>query len=119
MGNAISPQHYQQHPSGVECIAVTRDQITTIGSCIKYLWRAGLKGSRVEDLQKAMRYLAWAVEGGARINSTPAVDAFLGWRMFGEDDDGRDEDRVIDWVLREELHEALADLEDLIAEAQS
>ena len=112
--NAINPPHYQKHPSGLQCISVVRDQGYLIGNTVKYLWRAGYKGDRLEDLQKAWQYLTWAIEEGARINSTPATDAFLGWWMFGTDDDGREEDRIIQWVLREELHEALAELEDLI-----
>lgn len=37
------PPHYTQHPSGVECIDITRHYSCMIGSAIKYLWRAGLK----------------------------------------------------------------------------
>ena len=51
------PKHYTQHPSGVECITVTRHFNFNIGNAIKYLWRAGLKGSALEDLQKARWYV--------------------------------------------------------------
>ena len=112
--NAISPQHYQKHPSGLECISVARDQTFCIGSALKYLWRAGHKGDRLEDLQKSRQYLVWAIENCDRIDSTHAVDRFLGWWMFGGDYDARDEDRIISRILREDLHEALADLADLI-----
>lgn len=50
------PAHYTQHPSGVECIAVTEHFNFNIGNAIKYLWRAGLKGNAVEDLRKAAWY---------------------------------------------------------------
>ncbi len=52
------PKHYNEHPSGVECIDVVEHFPFNVGNAIKYLWRAGLKGDRVEDLRKA----AWYVE---------------------------------------------------------
>lgn len=67
------PQHYTAHPSGVECIQVTEHFSFNVGNAIKYLWRAGLKGSAVEDLRKA----AWYAEREAqrleaiRTESTP------------------------------------------------
>ena len=51
------PPHYNAHPSGVECIAITEHYGFCIGNAIKYLWRAGLKGDAVEDLKKARWYL--------------------------------------------------------------
>ena len=55
--DSINPQHYRQHPSGVECIEVTQHCNFCIGNAIKYLWRAGLKGDAVEDLRKAAWYI--------------------------------------------------------------
>lgn len=51
------PPHYTNHPSGVECIQITEHYGFCIGSAIKYLWRAGLKGDAVEDLKKAVWYI--------------------------------------------------------------
>lgn len=53
------PAHYTSHPSGVECIQVTEHMTFCVGNAIKYLWRAGLKGSasHVEDLKKARWYI--------------------------------------------------------------
>lgn len=51
------PPHYTSHPSGVECIQITEHFGFCVGSAIKYLWRAGLKGDAVEDLQKARWYI--------------------------------------------------------------
>lgn len=50
------PRHYTSHPSGVECIQVVEHFPFNIGAAIKYLWRAGLKGDAIEDLQKAEWY---------------------------------------------------------------
>lgn len=52
------PKHYTSHPSGVECIEVTRHMNFNLGNVVKYLWRAGLKNeATLEDLRKAAWYL--------------------------------------------------------------
>lgn len=53
------PKHYTSHPSGVECIEVTRHMTFNIGNVIKYCWRSGLKDGNpnVQDLRKAAWYL--------------------------------------------------------------
>ncbi len=59
------PPHYCQHPSGVECIDITRHYCFSIGNAIKYLWRAGLKSEasledkdkEIQDLKKAIWYI--------------------------------------------------------------
>jgi len=51
------PKHYTSHPSGVECIQITRHMGFNLGNAIKYIWRADEKGKRIEDLEKAVWYL--------------------------------------------------------------
>jgi len=51
------PDHYNQHPSGVECITIAEHYNFNIGNVIKYIWRAGLKGDSIIDLEKAELYL--------------------------------------------------------------
>lgn len=59
------PKHYTSHPSGVECIEITRHYCFSIGNAIKYLWRAGLKTEQgmqdkekeIQDLEKAIWYI--------------------------------------------------------------
>lgn len=61
----INPEYYRKHPSGVECIDITRHYCFDIGNAIKYLWRAGLKqeegytstDKEIEDLYKALWYI--------------------------------------------------------------
>lgn len=57
--NVNHPSHYCSHPSGIECIEITRHHDFAIGNAIKYLWRAGLKDSdnEVQDLEKAIFYI--------------------------------------------------------------
>lgn len=63
--NVNHPKHYTSHPSGVECIEIARHYCFSIGSAIKYLWRAGLKKDaaltnkqkEIEDLNKAIWFI--------------------------------------------------------------
>lgn len=63
--NITHPKHYTSHPSGIECIEITRHHNYNIGNAIKYLWRAGIKQEQgksckdkeIEDLQKAVWYI--------------------------------------------------------------
>lgn len=58
MSDAINPDHYKSHPSGIECIQVTEHFNFNLGNCIKYLWRSALKHKTpVDDLKKARWYL--------------------------------------------------------------
>ncbi|MCC2279539.1 DUF3310 domain-containing protein [Streptomyces sp. ET3-23] len=56
------PAHYTSHPSGIECIEITKHMNFPLGNAIKYLWRADLKGNAVEDLEKAKRYIEIEIE---------------------------------------------------------
>lgn len=58
------PEHYNSHPSGVECRDIKQYLMSHLGDVTKYVWRAGLKGeelngSRLKDLSKAKTYLGW------------------------------------------------------------
>lgn len=53
-----SPSHYTSHPSGVECIDIAEQMSFRRGNAVKYIWRAGLKGSAITDLRKARWYVA-------------------------------------------------------------
>lgn len=58
MTNSVDhPRHYNEHPSGVECIQITEHMSFNLGNAIKYIWRADLKGSAEEDLKKAGWYI--------------------------------------------------------------
>lgn len=55
--DAINPSHYRKHPSGIECIEVTRHMNFNVGNAIKYIWRHLDKGDPIENLKKAQWYL--------------------------------------------------------------
>lgn len=62
MSDPIHPLHYKQHPSGIECITIIEHFNFNMGSAIKYIWRASIKGSELEDLQKATYYINREIE---------------------------------------------------------
>jgi len=57
--NVNHPKHYNEHPSGIECIDVCQWFGFNVGNAIKYLWRAGLKERNDfnQDVEKAIWYL--------------------------------------------------------------
>lgn len=56
------PKHYTSHPSGVECITVTRHMGFNLGNAMKYIWRADEKGNDIQDLEKAAWYINDEIE---------------------------------------------------------
>jgi len=55
----VHPDHYNLHPSGVECIEIVRHMNFNLGNAMKYIWRCGLKDNTtdIEDLKKARFYI--------------------------------------------------------------
>ena len=41
MSNVEHPQHYNCHPSGIECIEIVRHMDFNLGNVLKYIWRHG------------------------------------------------------------------------------
>ena len=60
--NVNHPKHYTSHPSNIECIQITEHMNFCLGSALKYLWRAGLKNDRIEDLKKARWYITREID---------------------------------------------------------
>lgn len=55
--NVNHPKHYTSHPSGIECIEVSRYLSFSLGSAYKYLFRRENKNDLLENLRKADWYL--------------------------------------------------------------
>ena len=72
MSRVDHPSHYNEHPSGVECIDIVEHMSFNLGNAVKYIWRAGLKGAEREDLEKARWYLNRELE---RLESFAATDS--------------------------------------------
>ena len=56
------PDHYNGHPSGIECIDVIEHMGFNLGNAVKYIWRCDLKKDAVEDLEKAAWYIQREIE---------------------------------------------------------
>lgn len=56
------PDHYNNHPSGVECIQIVQWFNFNLGNVIKYVWRSVIKDNPIEDLMKARQYLDFEIE---------------------------------------------------------
>ena len=50
------PSHYNMHPSGIECIEITKWMSFCLGNAVKYIWRTDYKEG-ITDLQKAVWYI--------------------------------------------------------------
>ena len=86
------PPHYTSHPSGVEAIQVTRHMNFNLGNATKYIWRAGLKDDSIQDLEKAMFYIADEITrlGGnpSRIEKTKIKDIIEDLRTYPDEGHG-------------------------------
>lgn len=67
--NVNHPAHYKTHIEGLEVISIIYAilgpegfKAYCRGNALKYLSRADDKGSTVEDLKKAAKYIAWEIE---------------------------------------------------------
>jgi hypothetical protein len=65
------PKHYTSHPSGVECIRITRHMNFNLGNAFKYWFRRYDKNNPLEDMQKAMWYLTDYLNNPTRIDARP------------------------------------------------
>jgi hypothetical protein len=73
------PKHYTSHPSGIECIEVTRHMGFNLGNAMKYIWRADLKAGADgrQDLEKAAWYLADEIRKRADATAPPSAGVVL------------------------------------------
>lgn len=71
------PAHYNNSPSGVECIDVAEHMNFNRGNAVKYVWRAGAKGDEIEDLQKAIWYLQREVARLQKAKLGTALEALV------------------------------------------
>jgi len=69
------PQHYGGEDNTYEAIKVIEawELDFHLGNVVKYISRAGKKGSKIEDLKKAQWYLNRAVDKQTKALQNPAV----------------------------------------------
>jgi len=109
------PPHYTAHPSGIECIEITRWFPFSAGNAIKYLWRAGLKGSAVQDLNKALWYIDDArVRGPAIVPAWADSKFIVACAGFSNPLTGQ----AIKHIAKEEWPQAVCCVEEMISQAE-
>lgn len=77
--NVNHPPHYTNHPSGIECVEITRHMGFNLGNAIKYIFRAESKNKEEEDYKKALWYINNEVEKYTK-------HFIEKWDVFPEDD---------------------------------
>jgi len=62
------PRHYNQHPSGIECIEVIEHLPANLSHAFKYIWRCGLKTANdpLRELRSAEWYVRREIKRAAR-----------------------------------------------------
>jgi len=71
MNDAVNhPDHYNSHPSGIECIDIAEHMSFSLGNAVKYLLRCKEKGKEKEDVGKAIFYIDREI---TRLHSCPHV----------------------------------------------
>jgi len=65
----LKAAHYNHHPSGVECIEVTRWMSNNRGNAFKYIFRRDHKASNVKDLKKALYYVRDEIKSNIRFGA--------------------------------------------------
>ena len=76
------PKHYNENPSGVECIDVIQHMNWCCGSAIKYIWRADHKNNDIEDLEKAIFCLNQEIKRRKQYGSQEAGTRKIKFREF-------------------------------------
>ena len=98
------PRHYNQHPSGVECIEIIEHLPCNLANAVKYIWRAGLKKSSdpLRDLRSAQWYALRERERVERfgLKDVPKPRTDIVWQSLAR--------RVIEDAKTRETHDLLA-----------
>jgi hypothetical protein len=98
------PRHYNQHPSGVECIEIIEHLPCNLANAMKYIWRAGLKQSSdpLRDLRSAQWYALRERERIERfgLKDIPKPRTDIVWQSLAR--------RVIEDAKTRETHDLVA-----------
>lgn len=68
------PDHYNKHPSGVECIQIVQHMGFNLGNAMKYIWRSDLKEDAIQDMEKAIFYIKQELTKRALQAKSPKFD---------------------------------------------
>jgi hypothetical protein len=57
LDDAINPSHYKSHPSGVQCIDISKHLSGCLAQAFQYVWQCGQKDNPIQDLDKAIWFI--------------------------------------------------------------
>lgn len=57
MKDNINPSHYKSHPSGIECIEISKYLSGCLAQAFQYVWRCGQKDDPIQELKKAIWFI--------------------------------------------------------------
>ena len=55
--DAINPNHYKSHPSGIQCIEISKHLSGCLAQAFQYVWRCGKKDDPIQELKKALWFI--------------------------------------------------------------
>ena len=105
------PKHYNAHPSGIECIEISRLCMSNMGQAVQYIWRAEDKNG-VEDYCKAAWFLRDLMANG--LSHYPPFHAKVLLRRAIKADDVPRRAFLLQCILEGNLHRAVEHI-DMIA----
>ncbi len=85
MNDAINPNHYKSHPSGIECIEISKHLSGCLAQAFQYVWRCGQKDEPVQELKKAL----WFIDAELKIRHSMLrmiyfrfISAYNSWDLY-------------------------------------
>lgn len=69
MDDKINPGHYRSHPSGIECIEISKHLSGCLAQAFQYVWRCGQKDNPIQELNKAL----WFIDAELTLDSYPSI----------------------------------------------
>jgi hypothetical protein len=72
----INPAHYQNHPSGIECIEISKHLSGCLAQAFQYVWRCGQKDAPIQELKKALWFIEVEtfLDNHQRLNKTDIAE---------------------------------------------
>lgn len=107
------PPHYR-HPSGVQCIEISRLCHGDLSAAIQYIWRYDAKGTPEQDLAKARWYLLDMLAHKLAPRPPAKAEALL--RVVTDAETNHVKRRLLEFVASGHLADAIATIDALVWE---
>lgn len=121
------PRHYNQSPSGIECIELIEHLPGNLSAAVKYIWRCGLKVSEtpLRDLKSARWYTERELRrirvfelGAEAVPKTDVVWRALARQVIDSDDNDSTLSEYLSGLLAEDFIDMLEAIDAAIYELE-